>query len=121
LWNTKAGQTKQKQLQTQLVQVEKDLDVSLDKIKAREKYLNAHFESQKAQYTSLLQSLSELKLREKEVRERVEGKSKELSTVSEQLEEVKKQMDELGSTMTNAAPLQWIKTAVQNLKVGWIQ
>ena len=69
-------------------------------------------------YTQLLHNLSELKLREKHLRDKVQERSSELSTVSEELEGVKRQMDELGQTMTNAAPLQWIKTAVQNLKVS---
>jgi estrogen-related receptor beta like 1 len=103
--------------QSKLTTVAQDIDVSLEKITSREKYINAQFQDQIVEHQRVLNQVSVLKQRISVTNTSVSQLSLELVNVSDTLERVKERMDELGSGMTDSKPLIAIKQGSVKIKV----
>eukprot|EP00126_Sphaerothecum_destruens_P009612 Sdes_comp20550_c0_seq10m15305 len=109
------------QAKGQLDKLSKEMSVTLEKIQSREKYVNTQLDNLIQEYRRNQDKLAE-------VREKYNGSSgtiteytNELARISEELDSVKSQMDERGTSMTDASPLVKIKQALSKLKTEIVQ
>ncbi|EGD80507.1 hypothetical protein PTSG_01098 [Salpingoeca rosetta] len=99
-----------------LSKLEKDIAKTLEKIMSREKYINGQLETLVSEFRQQQDSLAATQERYKQASTTVTEYSRQLAAVSADLEAVKSQMDERGSSMTDASPLVKIKQALKALK-----
>lgn len=101
---------------TQLEKMHKEIYITLEKIGAREKYLNRELVDILEEYRILKDQLSTLKENYENVSTGVASRNRELNKLSEKLEKVKVQMEERGSSMTDGTPLVNIKKNIIRVK-----
>lgn len=89
---------------------------SMEKISAREKYLQSQLETSINEHVSLKVNLNKVNQNYNLVCGGVMEKSKQLATISEECESIKEQMEEKGSSVTDGSPLIKLRKAVQKLK-----
>eukprot|EP00731_Ephydatia_muelleri_P030340 Em0021g863a len=89
---------------------------TLEKISSREKYINNQLEHLIQDFRTSQDKLAEVKERHRGAGSSVTELARELAQVTEELEGVKAEMDEKGTSMTDAGPLVKIKQALTRLK-----
>lgn len=89
---------------------------NLDKVGAREKYLQLQLEPIVNEYNSLQGHLKTIMDNYRVVSGGVTEKSRQLSELSDELETVKSEMEERGSSMTDGTPLVSLRKALQRIK-----
>ena len=89
---------------------------TLEKISSREKYINNQLEHLIQDFRTSQDKLAEVKERNRGAGSSVTELARELAQVTEELEGVKAEMDEKGTSMTDAGPLVKIKQALTRLK-----
>lgn len=88
----------------------------MEKIGAREKYLQIQLETLINEYISLKNNLNQVTENHNRVSGGVMEKSRQLATISEEMESVKEQMEERGNSMTDGSPLINLRKSVQKLR-----
>lgn len=101
---------------SQLDKLRTDITSALDKVKARESYLNRQLEPILKEYQTLQDELSKIKEQYRDVSGGVTERTRIFNKLSEELEHVKKEMDERGSSMTDGTPLINIKKTITKMK-----
>ncbi|KAF7990383.1 hypothetical protein HCN44_000188 [Aphidius gifuensis] len=86
----------------QLEKLHNDIDITLEKIHAREIYLNKQLEPSLIEYRNVSGGVTE--------------RTRTLNKLTEELEQIKKEMDERGSSMTDGTPLINIKKNITKIK-----
>lgn len=99
-----------------LAKLQMDIGKTLEKIDSREKYLNKQLDHLMQEYRLQQDSLAGTTERYKQASVSVTDLSRQLARVTEQLEVIKAQMDERGTSMTDAGPLVKIKQALTRLR-----
>ncbi|OQS04847.1 Intraflagellar Transport Protein 57 [Thraustotheca clavata] len=99
-----------KAITTQLAEV-------IDRMGAKEKYINNQFDHLRQEYHQVKEKLQAVSDRCKEGTERVNAMTNQHTDITEQLRETKTVMDSKGSKMTDTSPLVQIKAALQTLKL----
>ncbi|PNF24819.1 Intraflagellar transport protein 57-like protein [Cryptotermes secundus] len=100
----------------QLDKLHSDIELTLEKISSREKFLNSQLEPLLDQYRALQDEFARINEQYREVSGGVTERSRILAQVTEELESVKQEMDERGSSMTDGTPLVNIKKAISQIK-----
>ncbi|XP_044012389.1 intraflagellar transport protein 57 homolog [Aphidius gifuensis] len=100
----------------QLEKLHNDIDITLEKIHAREIYLNKQLEPSLIEYRSLQEELSKVREKYRDVSGGVTERTRTLNKLTEELEQIKKEMDERGSSMTDGTPLINIKKNITKIK-----
>lgn len=100
----------------QLDKLHSDIELTLEKISSREKFLNSQLEPLLVQYRALQDEFARISEQYREVSGGVTERSRILAQVTEELESVKQEMDERGSSMTDGTPLVNIKKAISQIK-----
>ncbi|XP_003708423.1 intraflagellar transport 57 [Megachile rotundata] len=101
---------------SQLDKLRTDVTSALDKVKARESYLNRQLEPVLKEYQTLQDELSKIKEQYRDVSGGVTERTRIFNKLSEELEHIKKEMDERGSSMTDGTPLINIKKTITKMK-----
>ncbi|KAI9149709.1 hypothetical protein H9P43_009888 [Blastocladiella emersonii ATCC 22665] len=100
----------------QLAAVAADLEQSLEKLRAREAYVNTQLDPVVDAFKGVQSGLTALKQKYAETSEAISAAAGELAAVTGELDAIKAQMDDLGSGMTDSKPLLNIKSALTRLK-----
>eukprot|EP00047_Mylnosiga_fluctuans_P004796 m.236650 g.236650 ORF g.236650 m.236650 type:complete len:418 (+) comp13005_c0_seq1:41-1294(+) len=103
--------------QEQLEKLSTDIAKTLEKIGSREKYVNSQLESLISDYRSQQDALAAVTTRWNQSSGGVDELSRELTRLTEDLDKVKGQLDEKGTSMTDASPLVKIKQALTKIKM----
>ena len=101
---------------SQLDKLRTDITSALDKVKARESYLNRQLDPILKEYQTLQDELSKIKEQYRDVSGGVTERTRIFNKLTEELEHVKKEMDERGSSMTDGTPLINIKKTITKMK-----
>nr|XP_034173689.1 intraflagellar transport protein 57 homolog [Osmia lignaria]XP_034173690.1 intraflagellar transport protein 57 homolog [Osmia lignaria] len=101
---------------SQLDKLRTDVTSALDKVKARESYLNRQLDPILKEYQTLQDELSKIKEQYRDVSGGVTERTRIFNKLTEELEHVKKEMDERGSSMTDGTPLINIKKTITKMK-----
>lgn len=88
---------------SQLDKLRTDITSALDKVKARESYLNRQLDPILKDYQTLQDELSKIKEQYRDVSGGVTERTRIFNKLTEELEHVKKEMDERGSSMTDGS------------------
>jgi estrogen-related receptor beta like 1 len=105
----------------QLDKLSSDISKTLEKIASREKYINSQLEHQIEEYRASQNRLAEEREHYKQGSSSVNELTLQLQQITEELETVKAQMDERGTSMTDAGPLVKIKQSLTKLKAECLQ
>lgn len=96
--------------------VEKSIQLTLERIVSKEKYINGHFDNMQYKFQELKQKYEDTKSRCQVSQDSVRELSEVLSTLAEKLEELKESQESRGSSMTDTGPLVRMKKAMKKLK-----
>lgn len=99
-----------------LDKLHQEITKTLEKIGSREKYINNQLEHHIQEFRKCQDELAEVKEKYSHGSGGVTTLARELAQVSEELETVKAEMDQRGTSMTDAAPLVKIKQSLTKLK-----
>lgn len=100
----------------QLDKLHEEVSRTLEKIGAREKYLNNQEEQLLIEYRSAQDQLAQAKEQYRSVSGGVTERSQTLAQITEEMDQIKQEMDEKGSSMTDGTPLVNIRKALSRLK-----
>merc|ERR1719364_430798 len=89
---------------------------AVDKVRTKEKYINAQFEQLKHEYAQQRDALKKVESRHGEIETMVADLTSTADSISEQLEEVKSTMSDRSNSMTDSQPLKQIKDALNRIK-----
>ncbi|OQR99027.1 Intraflagellar Transport Protein 57 [Achlya hypogyna] len=124
-WHTHIEQTKKHDAtiqdnlantSAQLKAITKQLNEVIERMGAKEKYINNQFDHLRQDYHQVKEKLQAVTERCKEGTEKVNAMTNQHTEITEQLRETKTDMDSKGSKMTDTTPLVQIKAALQTLK-----
>ena len=99
-----------------LSSVTEELKVSLERLRSKEAWVNAHFEELARQFAERKEALLGEERRREGAARRVAGLTSDLAGVSERLEEVRETVEERSSGISDPAPLVKIKASLQDLR-----
>ena len=99
-----------------LERMEAELADLLQRVNAKEKFLNSTFRNLREEYQQTHSRLEDATQSHQEMSRQVSELSNEVSAATEQLEDIAAQMKERGSSMTDTAPLVRIKGALTKLR-----
>ena len=102
--------------QKQLARIADNVRSSLDRVSAKERYMNNQFDGIVQDYKKIQAQLTEVQSRHSDAGGAVGELQNELQSISERLDEVKSSMEERNSSVTDTSPLVRIKKALQKLK-----
>ena len=89
---------------------------AVEKVKTKEKYINAQFEGLKKEYADQREALKAVEARHGTIEGTVGDLTSMADSISEQLEEVKSTMSDRSNSMTDSQPLKHIKDALNRIK-----
>eukprot|EP01135_Chromosphaera_perkinsii_P011022 Nk52_evm56s2309 gene=Nk52_evmTU56s2309 len=95
----------------------KEMTSNLEKISSREKYVNSQLDSIIQEYRHQQDKLAEVREKYNGASGTVTEYTNELARITEELDSIKAQMDERGTSMTDASPLVKIKQALNRIKL----
>lgn len=102
--------------QTSVEQIASAIGSTLERMSAKEKFINNQFEQICTDYAQTQTKLKEVTEQHKLSSDNVEGLASELQMVQETLAEIKERMNSRGDSMTDTSPLVQIKKALQKVK-----
>ena len=102
--------------QKQLARIADNVRSSLDRVSAKERYMNNQFDGIVQDYKAIQVQLNDVQSRHGDAGGAVGELQNELQSISERLDEVKSSMEERNSSVTDTSPLVRIKKALQRLK-----
>lgn len=89
---------------------------AVEKVRTKEKYINAQFESLKAEYSQVKEHLRGVETQHGSITGNVNDLTSMANSISEQLDEVKSTMSDRSNSMTDSQPLKQIKDALVKIK-----
>lgn len=105
-----------KETQAQLDKLQGDITKTLEKIDSREKYVNKQLEGMISEFREKHDMLASKQESYKQQGGTVNDLTRQLAQITDELDTVKTQMDERGTSMTDAGPLVKIKQALTQLR-----
>lgn len=124
-WRTHLSQTRQyKQViesqfpnaKAQLEKLSRELSGALERIRAKENFINTQFDHRALDYRTQQEELTQVQTQYTELNEVVINYQIDLKNLSEELEVVKGEMEERSSTVTDTAPIVKMKEAFKKLR-----
>ncbi|XP_059480316.1 intraflagellar transport protein 57 homolog [Neocloeon triangulifer] len=103
-------------IQGQLESFHKHVGQNMEKINAREKFLNTQLEPHLAECRKAMNALDTTKVKFKMLNEGVTEKTRILNHLSDELDTLKHQMQERGASMTDGTPLVALKKNLAKMK-----
>jgi len=125
-WRTHLSQTRQyKQViesqfpgaKKQLEMLSRELSGALERIKAKENFINTQFDHRALDYRTQQEELQTVQTSYTELNEVVMNYQIDLKNLSEELETVKGEMEDRSSTVTDTAPIVKMKEAFKKLRL----
>ena len=89
---------------------------AVEKVKTKEKYINAQFEGLKKEYADQREALKAVEAKHGTIESTVGDLTAMADSISEQLDEVKSTMSDRSNSMTDSQPLKHIKDALNRIK-----
>ncbi|CAM9112777.1 unnamed protein product [Ascophyllum nodosum] len=100
----------------QLALVRNEMTESVEKVRAKERFLNNQHDSLREDYRELDDEVKALETKHQTTGASVTELTDTLAALSEELQELKEKMDTRGDVMNEASPLVTIKQAIQEIK-----
>lgn len=125
-WRTHLSQTRQyKQVieaqfpfaKAQLEKLSRELTGALERIKAKENFINTQFDHRALDYRTQQEELTSVQTNYTELNEVVMNYQIDLKNLTEELEVVKGEMEDRSSTVTDTAPIVKMKEAFKKLRL----
>ncbi|CAM9905473.1 unnamed protein product, partial [Laminaria digitata] len=102
---------------TQLALIGAEVTESVEKMRAKERFINSQHDGLREEYRQLHSELKAVEAKHETTSGSVGDLTEALAGLSDELQELKEKMDSKGDSMSEASPLVSIKQALQQIKV----